>query len=176
ELVVRTRLPIAAVQAAVMPVLRSLNPGQPRTQFRPIQQIMDHAVSPRRFLVLLTTAFAAFGLLLASLGIYGVISYSVTRQSQEIGIRMALGASAGKIQFDVVMQTLRLTLVGIGLGGTASLAIARAIRSLLFGTEPDDPMIFAAMATLLAVVALLAGHIPARRASQIDPMVVLRGL
>jgi ABC-type antimicrobial peptide transport system permease subunit len=159
-----------------MSMLRSLNPGQPRTQFRAIQEIVDHAVSPRRFLALLVTSFAAFGLALASLGIYGVISYSVSRQSQEIGIRMALGASASRIQLGVVAQTLRLTLIGIGAGGAASFAVATGIASLLFGTEPTDPLIFAAMMSLLGAVALRAGLIPARRASRIDPMAVLRGL
>ena len=176
ELVVRTRLPLTVVEPAVMSTLRSLNPGQPRTQFRAIQQIVDHAVSPRRFLVLLLTSFAVFGLALASLGIYGVISYSVSRRSQEIGIRMALGASAGRVQLGVVGQTLRLTLIGILIGGAASLAVARGIASLLFGTEPTDPLIFASMMLLLGAVALLAGQIPARRASRIDPMAVLRGL
>ncbi len=176
ELVVRTRLPISAVEPVVLSALRSLNPGQPRTQFRALQQIVDHAVSPRRFLMVLVTAFAAFGLVLASLGIYGVISYSVSRQSQEIGIRMALGASAARVQLGVVGQTLRLTLIGIGIGGVASFAVAKGIATLLFGTEPTDPMIFAAMMSLLGAVALLAGHIPARRASRIDPMAVLRGL
>ena len=142
ELVVRTRLPISAVEPAVLSTLRSLNPGQPRTQFRAIQQIVDHAVSPRRFLMVLVTCFAAFGLVLASLGIYGVISYSVSRQSQEIGIRMALGASAARVQLGVVAQTLRLTLIGIGIGGAASFAVARGIASLLFGTEPTDPADF----------------------------------
>jgi predicted permease len=176
ELVIRTRLPISTVEPAVMSTLRSLNPGQPRTQFRALQQIVNHAVSPRRFLMLLVTCFAAFGLVLASLGIYGVISYSVKRQSQEIGIRMALGASAGRVQLAVVAQTLRLTLIGIGIGVAASFAVAKGIASLLFGTEPTDPLIFTAMMTLLCVVALLAGQIPARRASRIDPMAVLRGL
>ena len=176
ELAVRTRLPISTVEPAVMSTLRSLNPGQPRTQFRAIRQIVDHAVSPRRFLVLLVTCFAAFGLVLASLGIYGVISYSVSRQSQEIGIRMALGASTGRVQLGVMAQTLRLTLIGIVLGGAVSFAAGRTIASLLFGTEPTDPLIFAAMMSLLGAVALLAGQIPARRASRIDPMAVLRGL
>jgi len=175
ELVVRTRLPISAVERPVLSILRSLNPGQPRTRLRPIQQIVDHAVSPRRFLVLLVSAFAAFGLILASLGIYGVISYSVARQAQEIGIRMALGASAARIQFGVVAQTLRLALAGIGIGSAAAYIAARAIASLLFGTGPADPAIFAAMIALLAAVALAAGQIPARRAARIDPMAVLRG-
>ncbi len=176
ELVVRTRLPISRVEPAVMSTLRSLNPGQPRTQFRAVQQIVDHAVSPRRFLMLLVTSFAAFGLALASLGIYGVISYSVKRQSQEIGIRMALGASAARVQLGVVAQTLRLTLIGIAIGGAASFAVSRWIASLLFRTEPTDPLIFTAMMSLLGAVALLAGQIPARQASRIDPMAVLRGL
>jgi predicted permease len=175
ELVVRTRLPISVVEPAVMATLRGLNPGQPRTRFRTIQEIVDHAVSPRRFLVLLVSAFAAFGLALASLGIYGVISYSVTRQSQEIGIRMALGATAGRVQRRVLGQTLRLALIGILIGGAASFAVAKGIASLLFGTQPSDPAVFAAMVGLLGAVALIAGHIPARRASRIDPMAALRG-
>ncbi len=176
ELVVRTRLPISVVEPAVMSTLRSLNPGQPRTQFRAIQQVVDHAVSPRRFLVLLVSTFAAFGLILASLGIYGVISYSVTQQSQEIGIRMALGATAARVQFGVVAQTLRLAVMGIAIGSVGSFVVARGIASLLFGTEPTDPAIFTGMVALLGAVALLAGQVPARRASRIDPMAVLRGL
>jgi predicted permease len=175
ELVMRTRLPMAAVETAVISTLRSLNPGQPRTELRTIQEIVDHSISPRRFLVLLVTSFAAFGLLLAALGIYGVISYSVSQRSQEIGIRMALGASANRVQFNVVAQTLRLTLIGLAIGAVASFAAGQGIAALLFGTEPADPFIFAVMMALLAVVALIAGHIPARRASRVDPMAVLRG-
>ena len=98
ELVVRTRLPPDALASSVMGTLLQLNPGQPATEFRPIQQMVDHATSPRRFFMLLVSIFAGLGLLLASLGIYGVISYSVTRQTQEIGIRMALGASRSRVQ------------------------------------------------------------------------------
>jgi predicted permease len=176
ELVVRTSLPIATIEPVILSALRSLNPGQPRTQFRTIQHIVDHAVSPRRFLVLLVTAFSVFGLLLATLGIYGVISYSVTRQSQEIGIRMALGATPARVQLDVVAQTLRLALAGIVVGATASFTVAKGIAALLYGTEPTDPAVFAGMIALLCAVALLAGQIPARRAARIDPIAVLRGL
>jgi predicted permease len=175
ELIIRTRLPIGTIEPAVMSVLKNLNPGQPRTQFRSIQQIVDHAVSPRRFLMILVSVFAGFGLILASLGIYGVISYSVNRQAQEIGIRMAMGATASQVQWAVVRQTMRLALVGIAAGSLASFAAAKGIASLLFGTEPADPAIYAAMVVLLGLVALVAGHLPARRASRIDPMITLRG-
>ena len=135
---------------------------------------MDHATSPRRFFVLLVGIFACLGLLLASLGIYGVISYSVSRQTQEIGIRMALGATGTRVQLDVIGKTLRLALVGISVGVFASLAVARLIASLLFQTTPTDPVTFVLMAFLLCAVAAVAGYIPARRAAKIDPMVALR--
>ncbi|HYK34504.1 ABC transporter permease [Alloacidobacterium sp.] len=173
-LVVRSKLPPAALAGSVMRMLQEINPGQPATEFRPVQQLVDHATSPRRFFMLLVSIFAGLGLLLASLGIYGVISYSVTRQTQEIGIRMALGASRSRVQMDVIVRTLRLALIGVGIGAVASFAVARAIASLLYGTEPADPVTFAGMVVLLAAVALLAGYLPARRASRIDPMIALR--
>jgi ABC-type antimicrobial peptide transport system permease subunit len=135
---------------------------------------VDRSVSPRRFFVLLVCGFAAFGLLLASLGVYGVISYSVARQTQEIGIRMALGATAPQVQLGVVARALRMTLAGVAIGALASLAAARWIESLLFGTSPTDPVTFAGVVLLLATVALLAGYLPARRASLIDPITALR--
>ena len=174
ELVVRTKLPPATLATSVMRTLRQLNPNQPAAEFEPIQQIVDHAVSPRRFFVLLVTSFAGFGLILASLGIYGVISYSVTRRTQEIGIRMALGASPSRVQVDVIAKTLRLSLAGIGLGVLASLTVTRLIASLLFGITPADPVTFAATVLVLTSVAFVAGYLPARRASRIEPMSALR--
>jgi len=173
-LVVRSKLPPASLASSVMHTLREINPGQPATEFKPIQSLVDHATSPRRFFVLLVGTFAGLGLLLASLGIYGVISYSVTRQTQEIGIRMALGASQSSVQFDVIWKTLRLALIGVAVGIIASLVLARLIASLLFQTAPSDPFTFAGMVVLLGTVALLAGYLPARKASKIDPMVALR--
>jgi len=173
-LVVRSKLPPAAMATAVRRLLREINPGQPATEFKPIQGLVDHATSPRRFFVLLVGMFACLGLLLASLGIYGVISYSVTRQTQEIGIRMALGATRTHIQRDVIGKTLRLALLGISIGVIASLSVARLIASLLFQTTPNDPVTFAGMAFLLCAVASVAGYIPARRAARIEPMVALR--
>jgi predicted permease len=173
-LVMRSKLPVATLASSVRTTLRQLNPGQPATEFKPIQNLVDHATSPRRFFFLLVSIFAGLGLLLATLGIYGVISYSVTRETQQIGIRMALGASQERVLFDVIWKTLRLALIGIGAGVVGSLVVARLIASLLFGTDPTDPQTFAAMVALLGAVALLAGYLPARRASRIDPIIALR--
>jgi predicted permease len=173
-LVLRSKLPPTTLAASVMRTLRAMNPAQPATEFKPIQALVDHATSPRRFFVLLVGSFAALGLLLASLGIYGVISYSVARQTQEIGVRMALGATRSSVQIDVIWKTLRLALIGVAIGILASLGLARLIASLLYETAPSDPVTFVAMVALLGAVALLAGYLPARRASKIDPMVALR--
>lgn len=174
NLVVRSTLPPTALAKSIMSTLRQINPQQPATEFKPIQNLVDHATSPRRFFVLLVAIFAGLGLLLASLGIYGVVSYSVTRQTREIGIRMALGATDRRVQLDVIWKTLRLVLIGIGVGIAGSLAAARLIASLLFRTAPTDPVTFVGMVALLGGVALLAGYLPARRASRIDPMIALR--
>jgi predicted permease len=174
QLVVRTSLPPAALAAPLLRALRELNPKQPAAEFRPVRTIVDRAVSPRRFFILLVAAFATLGLLLAALGIYGVISYSVTQRTQEIGIRMALGATTGHVQLGVIVRTLRLTLIGIATGIIASLLVAKAIAALLFNTTATDPVTFAGVTLMLATVALLAGYVPARRASHIDPMVALR--
>jgi predicted permease len=174
NLVVRSKLPPTALATSVMSTLRQINPEQPATEFKPIQALVDHATSPRRFFVLLVGIFACLGLLLASLGIYGVISYFVTRQTQEIGIRMALGATQSRVQLDVIWKTLRLALIGVAVGISISVAVARLIASLLFRTTPTDPFTLVGMVLLLGTVALLAGYLPARRASKIDPMVALR--
>jgi predicted permease len=174
QLVIRTKLPPDALASSVMSTLRELNPAQPATEFRPLQNLVNHAVSPRRFFVLLVTFFAVLGVSLAALGIYGVISYSVTQQTKEIGIRMALGATAERVQMGVLARTLRLAVTGIVLGTVASFAASKLIASLLYGTAPSDPITFAGMVLLLGLMALLAGYIPARRASRIEPMIALR--
>jgi predicted permease len=174
QLVIRTTLPPAVLANSVIGTLRDINPKQPAADFRPIQTLVDHANSSRRFFMLLVASFAALGLTLAALGIYGVISYSVTQRTQEIGIRMALGATASLVQRSVIAKTLRLAFVGIAAGAIASLLVSRAITALLFNTAPSDPITFAAMVVLIGAVALLAGYIPARRASRINPMVALR--
>jgi predicted permease len=174
QLVVRTKLQPAALAASVLHTLRDLNPNQPAAEFRPIQKIVDRAVSPRRFFILLVAGFASLGLLLAALGIYGVVSYSVTQRTQEIGIRMALGATTAQVQFGVLGNTLFLTSLGVAIGSVASLLVARTIAALLFGTTPTDPGTFGAVIFTVAIVALFAGYLPARKASHINPMVALR--
>jgi predicted permease len=173
-MVVRTTLPPATLAASVMTVLRELNPKQTQAEFKPIKMLVSHAVSPRRFFMMLVGSFAALGLLLAALGIYGVISYSVTRQTQEIGIKMALGASAALVERQVLSGTLRLAVTGIVLGSAASLVAARLIASLLFGTSPWDAATYIGMVAILLAVAGISGYLPARRASRINPMVALR--
>ena len=174
QLVLRTTLPPATLAGSVLRTLREINPKQPIADFRPIQALVIHANSSRQFFMLLVAAFAALGIVLAALGIYGVISYSVTQRTQEIGIRMALGATASEVQRSVIVKTLRLALVGIVAGAVASLVVSRAVAALLFNTRSNDPITFAAMVVLIGAVALLAGYIPARRASRVNPMVALR--
>jgi predicted permease len=167
ELVIRTSLQPASLATSVLTTLREMNPQQPMAEFKPIRLLVNHAVSGRQFFMLLVVSFATLGLLLAALGIYGVISYSVTRQTQEIGIRMALGASAGIVQRQVLARTLRLALIGVVLGAALSIPFARAMSSLLFATPIS-------MAIGLLAVAGISGYIPAFRASRINPTVALR--
>jgi predicted lysophospholipase L1 biosynthesis ABC-type transport system permease subunit len=174
ELVVRTKLPPSSLAGNILRTLRDINPKQPVAEFKPIEMLVNHANSSRQFFMILVASFAGLGLLLAALGIYGVISYSVTQRTQEIGIRMALGASRSNVVNSVLTRTLRLAVIGIAAGAIASLLVSRAIAALLFNTAPTDPITFAGMVLLIGAVALLAGYIPARRASRINPMVALR--
>lgn len=174
DLVVRSSMGTAALVSAVRDTLRPLAPNLPGSGVRAIQELVDKSVSPRRLIVLMLGGFAAFALVLASLGIYALISYSVNQRTQEIGIRMALGASTRDVQGRIVMQTLRLAAVGMVLGVIASAALARFASGLLFGVTTADPVTFAIMLSVLLAVAMLAGYLPARRASRIDPLLALR--
>jgi predicted permease len=174
DLVVRSVLPPTQLAPVVRSALRALDPSLPANEFRTLEQLVDSAVSPRRFVTTLLAGFSLFALLLASLGIYGVISYSVNQRTQEIGIRMALGASAADMQAHVLSQTLRLAAIGMILGAAVSWALAGTISGLLFGVTANDPATFIEMLVALTAVAAMAGYFPARRASRIDPMAALR--
>ena len=174
RLVVRTALPPDSLAAGIRTALRPLDPNLPVTEFQTLQGLVDKVVSPRRFLVLLLSAFAGFALLLASLGIYALISCSVNQRTKEIGIRMALGASSGLVRRGVLATTLRLALVGVALGTLGSFALSKWIESLLFGTTPANPAVFSGVGLLLCAVALVAAYVPARRASRIEPLQALR--
>jgi predicted permease len=174
DLVVRTSLPTAELAPRLREALRPIEPDLPTANMRALQTMVDHAVSPRRFVVWLLGGFAGFALVLASLGIYAVISYSVSQRTQEIGIRMALGASAETLQRSILLQTLGLAAIGIVVGTVASWALARTLSGLLFGVTSSDPVTFVGMLVILTGVAALAGYLPARRASRIDPMAALR--
>jgi predicted permease len=174
QLVVRTALPPQTLASQLRTALRPVDPNLPVREFQTFQDLVDRAVSPRRFLVLLLAGFAAFALVLASLGIYAVISFSVSQRVQEIGIRMALGASAADLQRRIMLRTLGLAALGLALGMAGSRVLSGALGSLLFGITTGDPLTFIEVATLLLTVAALAGYIPAWRASRIDPMVALR--
>ncbi|HUG09551.1 MAG TPA: ABC transporter permease [Opitutaceae bacterium] len=174
DLVVRASLPPAALTGGIRAALRRVDPTLPVAEFRSMEQLVDRSVFARRFVVLLVGGFAAFGLLLASLGIYAVISYSVTQRTQEIGIRMALGATPGKLRAHILGQTARLALLGVAVGLPASWLAARAIRSLLFDVRASDPPTYIAVLVILVGVAALAGYVPARRATHVDPAIALR--
>lgn len=173
-LVVRSTLPAGQVAAILRAAVIPIAPNLASNDFRTLQQIVDRSVSPRRFTVLLLGGFAVFALILASLGIYALISYSVTQRTQEIGIRMALGASARDVRARIIGQTLRLAMIGLVIGAGASWLLARGVSGLLFGVTARDPQTFVGVVAVLTIVALVAGYLPARRASRIDPMVALR--
>jgi predicted permease len=174
DLVARTSLPTAELASRLREALRPIEPDLPTANLRTLQTLVDRAVSPRRFVVWLLGGFAGFALVLASLGIYAVISYSVSQRTQEIGIRMALGASAETLRRVILLQTLALAGMGMVVGALASWALARMLSGLLFGVTSSDPLTFAGMLVILTAVAALAGYLPARRASRIDPMSALR--
>ena len=174
QLVVRTALPPNRLAAGIRAALRPTGPNLPVREFVTFQDLVDRAVSPRRLLVLLLAGFAGFALALASLGICAVISFSVTQRVQEIGIRMALGASATDLQGRIVLRTLALAAFGLALGMAGLRVLSSALGSLLFGITAGDPVTFMEVGALLIAVAATAGYIPAWKASRIDPMVALR--
>jgi putative ABC transport system permease protein len=173
-LVVRTASDPATVAAAVTDVVHKVDPNLPIAHITTMDGLMSGSVSPRRFSAVLVGIFAALALLLAAVGIYGVMSYAVSQRTQEIGVRMALGAQVDNVRGMILGQTLKLTLIGVGIGLTGAFVVARFLTSLLFGVGTYDPVTFVGVALLLVGVAMAASYIPARRAMRVDPIVALR--
>jgi predicted permease len=169
----RTDADPTAVFAAARTVMHDLAPDSP-PRFRTFVQIYSASISSRRFNVSLMGVFAAAALLLAIAGTYGVMAYSVTRRTREIGVRMALGASRADVMAMVLGQGIRTAAVGVAIGIAGALALTRLMQSMLFGVTANDPLTFAGAAIVLSAVALLACYVPARRAMRVDPMVALR--
>jgi predicted permease len=174
NLVVRTNLPMAHLAVSTRAALGPMAPEAAKQQWRTLQALIDKAASPRRFVVLLLGGFTAFSVLLAALGIYALVSYGVSQRTQEIGIRLALGAPAGVIRAQILSGTLVLAGIGMLIGITAAALLVPSLRGMLFGLTWSDPSSFAGALGLLLVVAAAAGYFPARRASRVDPSVALR--
>jgi ABC-type antimicrobial peptide transport system permease subunit len=174
ELVVRTKAPLSTVVPTVRATLHQFDPGMPLNGFRSLGEIVDQAVSPKRLILMLLGFFSLLALILASVGIYGVISYAVSQRTPELGIRLALGATTGGILWLVIKQGMKPVVLGLLIGLAAALALTRVAQSLLFGISATDPLTFTANALLFLCVGLLACWLPARRATRIDPMNALR--
>jgi hypothetical protein len=172
-ILLRSAVPTATVISSARGIFHDLAPDVP-VKFSTFENEMDGWLADRRFLLLLVGLFAAAALTLAAVGIYGIVAFSVTRRTQEIGIRMALGAQRKDVLRLVVGEGARLAALGVAIGIAASLVPTRILSGLLFGISATDPGTFAALAALLAVVALLASYIPARRAMRLDPNHALR--
>jgi putative ABC transport system permease protein len=173
-LVVRTAGDPAAITADVQRVIGSIDPALAAGNVVTLDRMLAAALSPQRITAGMLSVFAGIALLLAVIGIYGVMSYSVTQRTHEIGIRMALGAQQREVVRRVLRQGLGLTGLGITIGAVGSLAMTRGMATLLHDVSPTDPLTFAAVAVLLAAVALFGSWLPARRAASVDPVVALR--
>jgi putative ABC transport system permease protein len=170
---VRTQVPPHSLSAAIQEQLRQAT-GLPVTDVRSMGEVVSLSTSRERFNMWLMTVFGVSALLLAAIGIYGLMAYSVEQRTQEIGIRLALGAQTATVKNMVVWQGMRLAILGVVIGVLASFALVRFISTFLYGITTRDPLVFAGVPTLLTMVALLAVWIPARRASRVDPIIALR--
>lgn len=173
-LVVRTKVWPAAIASAVRKIIWQIDPDQPITDAATMEEILDKEVFERRLQTTLLAVFAGLALLLAAVGLYGVLSYSVGQRTAEIGVRMALGAAPSSILARTVGDGLKLALAGLVVGVAGALALAHVLSSVLFGIEPTDPATYVAVALVLLLAAALASYVPARRAMQVNPILALR--
>jgi putative ABC transport system permease protein len=171
--IVRTQAEPHSMSAAIQEQLRQTT-GLPVSDVRSMDEVVTLSTSRQQFNMWLMTVFGCSALLLAAIGIYGLMAYSVEQRTQEIGIRLALGAQGPQVKNMVVVQGMRLAVIGVVAGLAASFGLARLIATFLFGVTPRDPIVFAGVPVLLTLVALVAVWLPARRASRVDPIIALR--
>jgi len=174
DLAIRTTGDTSNLVSGVRQAIREVDPDQPVSNVATMAEVLGEEAAQRRMGMIMLVGFAVLALLLASLGIYGVLAYFVSQHTNEIGVRLALGATPRNILFLVLKKGMGLTLIGVAIGIAASFAFTRWMSSLLFGVKAADPLTFVAVPLLLGIVALLACAIPARRATKVDPMVALR--
>jgi putative ABC transport system permease protein len=174
DYVVRTHGDPYAIGPSLKKTVAAINGNMVTFGEQSYEEIISESLAARRFTRLLLGVFAGLALLLAAVGIYGVVSYSVTQATHDIGVRMALGANAWTVLRMVLSGAMRLALIGIAIGAAAGFAATRALRQLLYGVSAADPVTFVTVAAVITAVTLLASYIPARRATKIDPMVALR--
>jgi putative ABC transport system permease protein len=172
--VIRTRQSPSAAVPQIRRAMHEVDPDLPLAELKTMDDVLSNSVTDWRFRTMLLALFGGLAVFIAAIGLYGVISYSVAQRTQEFGVRMALGAQRTDVLKMVVGQGLKLTLMGVGAGIVGALALTRFMSSLLYGVKPTDPVTFIAVSLFLTVVALLAGFLPARRATKVDPMVALR--
>jgi putative ABC transport system permease protein len=172
--VVRSRLDAKELIKSVRYAVQEVAPGEPIFRLNTMTDYVEYSMSPQRFSSLLLAIFAGLALILAAIGIYGVIAYSVVQRTREIGIRMALGAVRTDVLHLILRQGVRIGILGLLLGTVASYIATRMLSSMLFGVDPHDPLIFFGVAASILVVVMLASYIPARRATRVDPLVALR--
>jgi predicted permease len=174
SLVVKTLPGSPRIDRAVREIALELDPDLPVQTSAPYTQIVGLSLLPNRIVAGMALGFGALGLILAAVGLFGVLSYSVSQRTREIGIRIALGAESGDVHRLVIGHGIRLTTIGLGIGCLVAFAAALAIRGLLFGLSPADPVTFGGIVLVFGSVGLLASYLPARRAVRTDPMVALR--
>jgi ABC-type antimicrobial peptide transport system permease subunit len=174
ELVVRSSLPEGALVPMLRRTMADVDSRLMATDIRLIQDLVETAISPRRLVVSLLGGFSLLAVVLACLGIYGVVSYGVHQRMTEFGLRMALGATSADVRAHILGDTLRMTAVGITIGGAAALALTRTIAAMLYATSPSDPLAFGLMVLVLGTVAMIAALVPALRAARVEPMAVLK--
>jgi putative ABC transport system permease protein len=174
QIVMRTKTDPASLVSEARAAVLAVDQSQPINSVETMDAIVSHSLTDQRTAMWLLAAFAGLALVLTAVGIYGVISYSVSQRTREIGLRMALGAQRGDVMQHVVREGMALVLWGVGIGLAVGLAVTRVLASQIYGVSPRDPLTFAAVAALLAGVALGACYVPARRATLVDPTVALR--